>query len=123
MQQVKALPLPETKQEREARLSTAMGVPGSSNAPTGVPSAAIPAPMDDDDDMHHGEDAMPDFELGDEDGNLPVRPPRLVINPARRCLAKHPYQDTCASACHRLTRVTCVVFRSRRIGVLTVPAE
>lgn len=74
MQQVKALPLPETKQEREARLSTALGVAGSSSGPGGVPAAVIPAPMEDDEDLHHGDDAMHDFDLGEEDGNLPVRP-------------------------------------------------
>lgn len=70
MQQVKALPLPETKQEREARLSTALGVPGNSGIPC-LPTAAVPAPIEEDEDMHHGQDDMPDFDLGEEEATLP----------------------------------------------------
>lgn len=78
MQQVKALPLPETKQEREARLSSALGVPGDAGIPSCMPSAAVPAPIEEDEDMHHTQDDMPNFDLGEDEANIPVRP-RLFL--------------------------------------------
>lgn len=93
MQQVKALPLPETKQEREARLSTALGV--SSGIPSCMPSAAVPAPIEEDEDMHHGQDDMPDFDLGDAEGELPVR-----ASAASACVNGHTQWASRLAGCH-----------------------
>lgn len=124
MQQVKALPLPETKLEREARLSSALGVAGNSGIPSCMPSAAVPAPIEEDEDMHHAQDDLPDFDLGEDEANLAVRP-RPLLPELRVCLPCVSASCACVPpvrACHVCRVVDATPLRLRALSVAPLRA-